>query len=224
MNEILKTLTPKAADDELKDIMKAIISLNEKVNHKKGNKKIDILWIGCKYIEVLKTVILLCQQKQIECNILVVEHTVDVPMDLHNCVFVKEDFVFFKCRELFDFIYNSVDGSASSVFCLKILCCCFFYHKPNILLMSHRHLFEQEKSIKKQSSGRRERHLFCQKNTKLEVFVRPLYRCFWSNTAFWSRKGHFIKVSNHCLYYLLLHESLMVYVFRILRMNVFFSI
>jgi hypothetical protein len=180
---------------EARDLFAAIHFLHEKL----CCNKVDILWIGCNNFDVIQRVLRYCEQSSLVCHISLVEReNIEVPFNMINYVtFFNEEFLFFKCRNLFDFIYNSVNGSASSVFNLKLLCCCHLYHKPHLLLLSHELLFHQKRSLKDQSTNKEEKHLFSKRErTEIQSFKRAEYKYLFRNTMYWWReKSYYIKVS-----------------------------
>ena len=191
---------------EVKDVFKAITFLHE--NATVINNTVDILWIGCNNFEVIKRVLLLIKRLNLDCHIFVIErdNVIEVPFEMKSCItFLKEEFLHFSCCDLFDLIYSSVNGSASSVFNLKLLCCCCLYCKPNLLLLCHELLFEQVRTLQDQSSGKKEKQLFSDKEQKeLQSFVRAEYKYLWKDFKFWCGKEYVIGVSKllfevHCI-------------------------
>lgn len=196
----LEGLEGRQFQAEVQDVFAALKFLHEHATML--NNKVHILWIGCKNFEVVKRVVLLSKRLKLDCNILVVERDedIEVPDEIKSSIAVfKEEFLHFSCYDLFDLIYNSVDTTASTVFNLKLLCCCYLYHKPNLLLLSHELLFQQIRTMRDQSSNKKEKQLFSSKEQKeLLSFVRLKFKCLWKDSQFWHGKAYFIKVS-YCL-------------------------
>jgi hypothetical protein len=204
VNNVLGEHEQFSKDDEnvIRDIAAAITcficALDIDVTDK--NKLIiDILWIGCKNINVLEVVVDILLRQGYNCTILVLDtKIVDVPDKLKNIIsFQKTDFLHFFSLNLFDIIYNSVDGGACEVFMLKLLCCGFFYHKQNLLLMSHRKLFKQRRPVENQASSEKGKFLIpaCERKNLKTCSGNVEYQYLLIGKAFWSGKEYFFEVN-----------------------------
>jgi hypothetical protein len=159
---------------------------------------IDILWIGCKNIDVLVVVVDILHYQGFNCTILVLDtKNVDVPDKLKHIIsFQQTDFLHFFSLKLFDIIYNSVDGAACEVFRLKLLCCGFFYHKQNLLLMSYQNLFNQRRPVEDKASREKGKFLIAARERKnLKTCSGNVnYQYLLIGETFWNGKEYFFEV------------------------------